>query len=223
MLISAGYLRRLTHPIFFRYWLKRTTNRTVTTRAGGFTLRILPTVFHPRYFGSSLILGRYVESQQLKAKRFLDMGTGSGIIGLFAARAGALVTGVDINSQAVQCAAANAAAAGFHIEYCQSDLFSALGDQRFDVIAWNPPFFPKTVHTPAEAALYAGEGYATIARFASSCRSRLNAGGRIILVVSLDIDVVLIESMFENEGFSVHRVLSRKWGLGETMVVLEIR
>src|SRR5688500_1112551 len=106
-LISAGRLRRLTHPIFFRYWLKKTANRTVTTRLRGFTLRVFPTVFHPRYFGSSLILGDYVESQALKGKSFLDMGTGSGIVGLFAARAGANVTGVDINPNAVQCAREN--------------------------------------------------------------------------------------------------------------------
>jgi release factor glutamine methyltransferase len=221
MLISAGKLRRLTHPIFLRYWLKRTANRTVTTQVDGFTLRVFPTVFHPRYFGSSAILGRYVESQDLKGRTFLDMGAGSGIIGLFAARAGANVTGVDINPSAVQCASENALAAGFQIEYCQSDLFSALHDRRFDVVAWNPPFFPTPARTTAEAALHAGEGYAAIARFARSCRQHLNLQGRIILVVTLDIDIRAVQSMFEEQGFSVRRVLARKWGLAETMVVLE--
>jgi release factor glutamine methyltransferase len=223
ILISSGRLRRLAQPILFRYWLKSGTNRIVDTRVGGFNLRVLPTVFHPKYFGSSLILGRYVESLDLKGKRFLDMGTGSGIVGLFAARAGAIVTGVDINPQAIQCAAGNAAAAGFHIEYRQSDLFSSLAGERFDVIAWNPPFFPKRAETDAEAALYAGEGYASIERFAQDCRAHLTDAGRVVLILSLDIDVAALESIFRREGLSPGRALTQKWGLGETMVILHIQ
>ena len=49
----------------------------------------------------------------------------------------------------------------------------------------------------------------------------MNVGGRVILVVTLDIDIRAVESMFEEQGFFVRRVFSRKWGLGETMVVLE--
>jgi len=222
-LISSGQLRRLTQPILFRYWLKRTANRIATTRIGGFKLRVLPTVFHPKYFGSSLILGQHVESLDLKGKSFLDMGTGSGIVGLFAARAGAHVTAVDINPKAVECATENAAAARLRVECQQSDLFSALLGRRFDVIAWNPPFFAKPVQTTAEAALYAGDQHDVIARFARECRGHIAVGGRVVLVLSLDIDVASLESMFHVEGFSVHRARERKWGLGETMVVLEIR
>ena len=222
-MISSGHLRRLAQPLLFRYWLKRGTNRVVVTRVGGFKMHVLPTVFHPKYFGSSFILGSYVESQDVRGKTFLDMGTGSGIIGLFAARAGARVTGVDINPRAVECALQNSISAGFDIEYVQSDLFAGLPHRRFDVIAWNPPFFPKPSESAAEAALYAGDSFAVIARFAQECRGHMMPEARIILVLSLDIDVATVESLFRKEGFTANRVLSRKWGLGETMVILEIR
>ena len=222
-LLSSGHLRRIAQPLLFRYWLKRGTSQEVTTRVDGFNLRVSPTVFHPKYFGSSSILGRYVESLDLDGKTVLDMGTGSGIIGLFAARKGARVTAVDVNVNAVACALSNALAAGFEIECIPSDLFSALSNRRFDVIAWNPPFFPKPSQTVAEAALYAGDGYASIVRFAHECREHLTSQGRIVLVLSLDIDVEAVESMFEREGFSPRRVLTRMWGLGEKMVVLEMQ
>jgi release factor glutamine methyltransferase len=216
-------LRRLTHPILLRYYLRRAANRVLTTKVGGFRLRVFPSVFHPKYFGSSLILGRYVESLDVSGKTFLDMGTGSGIVGLFAARAGARVTGVDVNPQAIRCAADNAAAAGFNIEYVESDLFSKLSDRRFDCIAWNPPFFPKPAGTAAEAALYAGDGYSVIVRFARECRAHLAPGGHLALVLSLDIDVAAVEFMFRAEGYSLRRAVTEKWGLGEAMVVIDIQ
>ena len=222
-LISAGQLRRLAHPILLRYWLKRGTNRVTTTRVGGFTLRVLPGVFHPKYFGSSLILANYLASLDLRGKSFLDMGTGSGIVGLFAARAGARVTGVDINPQSVRCATDNAVLAGFDIDFRQSDLFSGLQGERFDVIAWNPPFFPRPPRTIAEAALYAGDRHSVIERFARDCRTYLANDGRVILVLSLDINVDALELVFQEQAFSVRRASIRNWGFGEKMVVLEIQ
>jgi release factor glutamine methyltransferase len=218
-----GKVRSITQPILFRFWLKRTIDKIVTTRIGGFTLRILPTVFHPKYFGSSLILSRYVQSQNIRGKRFLDMGTGSGIVGIFAARSGAEVTAVDINPAAVRCATMNAAESGLTMDCRQSDLFAALQNQRFDVIAWNPPFFPRPATNVADVAFYAGSDYASIRRFAREVRSYLAPEGRILLVLSTDVDVGSMESWFRSERFTVTRALSRWWGLGETMVVLDIR
>lgn len=222
-MLSLGRLRSLTQPILFRFWLKRTIDKTVTTRIDGLTLRVLPTVFHPKYFGSSLILSRYVQSQDLHNKRFLDMGTGSGIVGISAARSGACVTAVDINPAAVKCAALNAAASGFAMDCHESDLFTALPDERFDVIAWNPPFFPKPASNRADAAFYAGNEYSSIKRFVRQLREHLQPEGKVLLVLSMDVEVARLESWFRDEGFSVTRALSRWWGLGETMVVIEIR
>jgi methylase of polypeptide subunit release factors len=109
------------------------------------------------------------------------------------------------------------------IEYFYSDLFSGLGGRRFDVIAWNPPFFPKAVETPADAAWYAGENYEVISRFARESRRHLESGGVILLILSLDASMGILQAMFEAQGFSVRRRVSKKWGFGETMVILEIQ
>jgi release factor glutamine methyltransferase len=222
-LISAGTIRKLTQPLLFRFWFKRGTRRQSTFRIGWTDLRIYPSVFHPKYFGSSLIFARFVESLDLRNRRFLDMGTGSGIIGLFAARVGAEVTSVDINPDAVRCARDNADNAGVRIRCEQSDLFAALAAQTFDVIAWNPPFFPQPAGTVAEMALYAGDGHATIRRFAEQARSYLTEGGLIYLIFSLDGGLDAVEQIFCDNGFSSAVARTERWGLAETMVILELR
>jgi HemK-related putative methylase len=221
--ISAGTLRRWSKPILLKLWIERGTRRTSTFRFGASDLRIDPTVFHPRYFGSSLIFARFVEALALRGKQFLDLGTGSGIIGLAAARAGAEVTSTDINPAAVRCAKENAAAAGFKTRCIESDLFDNLKGDRFDVVAWNPPFFPKAPANIAEAAFYAGENHNVIRRFAREVRVQLMPGGLIFLIFSLDGGLDALEKIFRNEGFVIKTVLTRRWGLAETMVVLELQ
>src|ERR1041385_9326745 len=154
-LISAGTIRRLTQPILFQFWFKRGTRHTSAFRIGWTELQIYPTVFHPKFFGSSLIFARFIESLDLPGRRFLDMGTGSGIIGLCAARRGAEVTSVDVNPEAVRCATDNAIRADVKIRCRESDLFSDLSAEQFDIIAWNPPFFPTPAANLAERALFA--------------------------------------------------------------------
>ena len=221
--ISAGTIRRLTQPLLFRFWFKRGTRRTSTFRIGWTELQIYPTVFHPKYFGSSLIFARFIEALDLAGRRFLDMGTGSGIIGLSAARSGADVTSVDINSEAVRCARDNARTAGMRIRCHESDLFSALEHDEFDVIAWNPPFFAKPAANLEEMALYAGDDHAVISRFAADVGKRLAPNGVIYLIFSVDGGLQALEGIFREHGFSLTVAKTEKWGLAETMVILEIR
>ncbi|SRR6266567_6089207 len=98
-MLSWGRIRRALQPLVFKYWLKERSQNTVSTRVEGFTLTVFPTVFHPRYFGSSSISARFVSSLDLAGKSFLDVGCGSGLVALCAARGGAQVTAVDVNPE----------------------------------------------------------------------------------------------------------------------------
>ena len=72
----------------------------------------------------------------------LDMGTGSGAIAVALAhtRPDAQVTALDVSAAALDVARANAARNGATVRFVQSDWFAALGDERFDLIASNPPY-----------------------------------------------------------------------------------
>jgi release factor glutamine methyltransferase len=74
--------------------------------------------------------------------RALDMGTGSGAIAVAIAhtRPDAAVTALDVSAAALDVARANAAANGAPVRFLHSDWFAALGSERFDLIASNPPY-----------------------------------------------------------------------------------
>jgi release factor glutamine methyltransferase len=101
--------RRAIHFASYNFVLNRRSTRTV--RADGFRLTVRPTVFHPRYFIASEYFSRFVTQLNLRDLNVLDVGTGTGIIALSAARAGAVA--VDINPNAALSAPENAAAHGF--------------------------------------------------------------------------------------------------------------
>jgi release factor glutamine methyltransferase len=72
----------------------------------------------------------------------LDMGTGSGAIAVALAhsRADAEVTALDVSDAALDTARRNAARHETRITFMQSDWYSALADQQFDIIVANPPY-----------------------------------------------------------------------------------
>src|SRR5438105_1615555 len=73
--------------------------------------------------------------------RALDMGSGSGVSALLAARAGAEVIAVDVNPAAVDCGRENATRNGLadRIKFARGDLFEGV-DGDFDLITFDPPF-----------------------------------------------------------------------------------
>jgi hypothetical protein len=89
---------------------------------------------------TSKFLGRFAVRRHSRAT--LDLGTGSGILSLNAARHSDTVVATDLNARAVTCAQFNAALnAVDNIEVLAGDCFVPVSDRRFDLILSNPPFF----------------------------------------------------------------------------------
>jgi release factor glutamine methyltransferase len=73
--------------------------------------------------------------------RGLDLGTGTGYVGLVLAQRGWQVDAVDVSPRAVELARANAAANGLEMATYVANLFDSVPGA-FDVIAFNPPMRP---------------------------------------------------------------------------------
>jgi methylase of polypeptide subunit release factors len=81
----------------------------------------------------------------------LDLGTGTGVQAMLAAKHSRQVVATDVNPRALAFARFNAALNGIdNIEFVQGDMFEAVEGRTFDLILCNPPF---TV-SPATACLY---------------------------------------------------------------------
>jgi len=101
-------------------------------------------VLIPRSPFAELIEDRFAPWLPREPQRILDLGTGSGCIAIVLAEvfAEAKVDAVDVSADALAVAAVNVARyeLGERLALIESDLFSDLGAQRYDLIASNPPY-----------------------------------------------------------------------------------
>ncbi len=218
--------RRLRYSIhFFSYHLILKRRTTRVTWAAGFRLIVRPTVFHPRYFITSEFFASFIDRLDLNGKRVADIGTGSGILALAAARAGAAsVTAVDINPAAALTAAENAHANGLgdRLTAVCSDLLSALAPSRlFDVILSSPPSFPGEPRDLADRSWHAGPNYRDIVPLFEQARQRLAPGGRVYLLVSSDSDLDLFGALIMRARFRARLVAERSIFI-ESLIIYEL-
>jgi len=191
----------------------------------GFRLTVRPTVFHPRYFLTSEFFANFLSDIDLAGKRVADVGTGSGILALAAARAGAAsVVALDINPNAAKVAAENAHANGLGkpIMAVGSNLLSALTPRPlFDVILSSPPSFAGEPRDLADRAWHAGPDYRDIAILFVQARERLASGGCMYVLFSSDSDLDLLGGLISRAGF-VARLVAERTILLESIILFEL-
>jgi len=234
-----GTIRCLPLPLL-RVFLKRRVGRLVMERAGDLRLVILPEVFNPTIFRSSLwfaaIIRKFAqqgcasptgefgspimgaEGRVRSGLSVLDLGTGSGILALVGAQLGCRVVAVDINPAAVRCARINALMNNLHeaIDVRDGDLFVPVTGEQFDLVLFNPPFFRGSPKSQLDRAWRAHD---VLERFASGLPDALAPHGSALIVFSANGDLDgLVRALLE-AGLHVESIAERDWG-NEVMVVL---
>ncbi|HLF53765.1 MAG TPA: HemK2/MTQ2 family protein methyltransferase [Candidatus Nanoarchaeia archaeon] len=135
-------------------------------------------IYNPRE--DSFLLEKAVK-KYAKGKSFLDIGAGSGIQAKAAIKMGAkYVLASDINQEAVRNLKKQ------NISVIKSNLFEKI-KERFDIIAFNPPYLPgdKREDGESQLATTGGEkGDEIIIKFLNEAKSHLNKKGIILLLLS---------------------------------------
>jgi release factor glutamine methyltransferase len=130
----------------------------------------------------------------LDANRVLDIGTGSGAIGVtLSLETPAHVTCTDISEVAVRIAAANARRLGSTAQFIVCDLGSALASHAFDMVVCNPPYIPETdgasiqrevrEHEPGVALFGGPDGLEIYRRLIPDAARLLEPGGHLVMEI----------------------------------------
>ncbi len=184
--------------------------------------RVTPDVLIPRPETEFLVI-RLLDLAQLQSPAagdwaIADVGTGSGIIAVCAAKwlEKSRVTALDISPAALRVAQGNATDHGVadRINFVESDLLSALPAQpRFDFIVSNPPYIAE--HEMAgiardvrdfepRLALVAGpRGTEVIERLIGQAAERLVPGGWLLMEISPQLDAAVRDLLAADARYEV--------------------
>src|SRR3954447_7327269 len=185
---------RLVSSLGYALWrpvLRRRLGRVSLEEIDGVALVVLPEGFNPAVYRTGTLLARAVAAWTPAGPaediRVLDVGTGSGVGSVFAARRGFRAVAVDVNPEAVRCARINALLHHLEerIDVRQGDLFSPVAGERFDLVLFNPPFFRGE---PAGDLDRAWRGTDVLERFAAGLPDALTQDGTALLCLSTDGD-----------------------------------
>ena len=181
----------------------------------GRNFQITDDVLDPRGDTETLI----AEALKSPVKRILDLGTGSGILGitLVAERLDAFVVMTDISKAALVVAKSNAKLHRVEkrIEFIETDWFDSVNG-KFDLIISNPPYIgenelaglePDVIdYDPMIALTPGGDGLAPYRIIAGQSQNYLNENGRVIVEIghSQGCDV---KNLFLQAGFAGVQIL----------------
>ncbi|MEU8779107.1 HemK2/MTQ2 family protein methyltransferase [Streptomyces sp. NPDC048606] len=149
-------------------------------------LALPPGVYRPQ--ADTRLLAEALEAEPLgPGSTVLEIGTGSGVLALLAARRGALVTAVDPSARAVATARLNARHHHLPLRVEHAEAATCAPGRRFDLVVSNPPYVPSPHRRgtgPALAWDAGPDGRAVIDGLCDRAPALLRPGGVLLLVHS---------------------------------------
>ena len=173
-------------------------------------VHIQPGVFHPGFFSSTKFLLAFLEKQNLKKQSLLELGCGSGLISVVAAKRGANVTASDLSEKAIKNTQANARLNQVAVDTIFSDLFENIPPKRFDWIVINPPYYAQTPQNDSDLAWYCGENFEYFTHLFQSLNNYILESTEVIMVLTKGCDVSTIIKMANRGGFQFQLIREKK-------------
>lgn len=181
-------------------------------------IRVDKGVFHPGFFFSSKHLVRFLETLPLRDKTILELGCGTGLVGIAAAKNGAIVTLSDISKSAVDCAQNNTKKNKVNVTCIQSDLFAEFDTLHFDYILVNPPYYPDKPKNSQEMAWYCGTEFEYFKEFFSQLKQTTNSLTKTYMVLSEFCQIDRIQEIGIENGFKMEVSDRRRNSIEESLI-----
>jgi len=170
----------------------------------GIEFTVLPNVFSPKYFTDSSWFAKEVPNI-VGNKKLLEIGTGMGLIAVFAALNGAQVVATDINPAAAKNAELNFKKLKLDIPVYEGDMYDCVPkDEKFDFIFWNHPF--NKGEDPDEDILFqAGFDYQykSLEKYIKGAHEYLKKDGKLLLGTGNFADLNEIERLANKYGYEM--------------------
>ena len=200
----------IVHPL-----LKAIANsylsKTRTFTHNNITVKVFPGVFHPGLFFSTKLLIEFMGRQNIRDKRVLELGAGSGLLSLFCAKQGAQVTASDINPTAIKGIESNAKLNQLSLKVVLSDLFEHLSIHEFDIILINPPYYPRNPEKLEDRAWFCGEDFNYFKNLFSSLGKETREDGPITyMILSEDCAIETILNLAKENGLASDLIFRKK-------------
>ena len=215
--LALGRARYLHYKLF----LKRRHEGFVLEQVCGAPLVIAPGVLNPRLMRTGAFLAAQIEAQLGgRNAEVLDMGTGSGVCAVVAARQARRVVAVDINPAAVRCARVNVLLNRLEdrIEVLEGDLFAPVAGRRFDVVLFNPPFLQGVPRDDADRAWRSTD---VAERFAAQLREHLSPAGFALVLLSSFGGAAEFLRQFERHDFGLTVAAEREY-VNEKLILAKL-
>ena len=150
--------------------------------------------------------------------KVLEIGTGSGVISLCCAQAGAnRIVSTDVNTNAVECARVNAQHLGFEsimdvrlVDMANAKAFAVVGEEeRFDIIISNPPWEEGEPKSIDQYALY-DPNFELMKSLLRNAPAYLMDDGQLYLAYGCKTAIQLLENLAVELGYEIEVLDDRK-------------
>jgi len=215
------FLKKITYP-FFKLSFDWYFSKPREYRFEDSSVMVHPSVFPPHLTLSTKIVLEFISAKELTGKTFLELGCGSGIIAIHAAKKGAIVTASDINKTALNYLKKAAVTNEVTLSIIESDLFKNIKQTSFDFIIINPPYYPRNPKSTKEMAWFCGENFEYFENLFFQISNYLFSQNEIYMILSEDCELEKIKAIALKNAIAFELILEKKV-MGEKNYIFQLQ